>query len=142
MSIRQLTTQDGRVVHLRHSTPTIYSWDDGTLVDTTADDIPITFGVTGHCKRWFANGVIHRESGPAELFESNGPKFWYSRGRLHRTDGPAYVSSVSPLWPESVEWYVEGQRVLSMKEFLAAANLSHDDATAMVLKHGMWDLNN
>lgn len=39
-------------------------------------------------KRWYLNGKIHREDGPAVEYDS-GDKFWYKKGTLHREDGPA-----------------------------------------------------
>ena len=41
-------------------------------------------------KRWYLNGQLHREDGPAiEL--SDGTKEWWLKGLLHREDGPAIV---------------------------------------------------
>ena len=37
-------------------------------------------------RRWFLNGVIHRENGPAVEYAS-GSKAWYLNGELHREDG-------------------------------------------------------
>jgi len=52
-------------------------------------------------QRWFANGVLHREDGPAVEY-ADGTKFWYRDGKYHREDGPAIV------WPS---WYVHGERL-------------------------------
>jgi hypothetical protein len=38
--------------------------------------------------RWYKNGQIHREDGPA-VEEINGDKSWYKNDLLHREDGPA-----------------------------------------------------
>lgn len=44
-------------------------------------------------RRYYSNGVLHREDGPAEeFFRENGSPWywaWYSRGNVHRIDGPA-----------------------------------------------------
>jgi hypothetical protein len=50
-------------------------------------------------KRWYLNGKLHREDGPA-IENSDGTKRWYLNGKMHRTDGPAveYVSGTK-------EWY-------------------------------------
>ena len=42
------------------------------------------FGTT----RWFLNGKLHREDGPA-IEHSSGSLWWYKNGKLHRVDGPA-----------------------------------------------------
>lgn len=39
-------------------------------------------------KRWFLNGKLHREDGPAVEY-ANGSKYWYINDKLHRVDGPA-----------------------------------------------------
>jgi hypothetical protein len=39
-------------------------------------------------QRWFLNGKLHREDGPAVEW-TNGSKSWYLNGNLHREDGPA-----------------------------------------------------
>ena len=56
-------------------------------------------------KRWYLNGELHREDGPA-VERSNGSKFWYLNGKLHREDGPAreYANGTK-------EWYLNGQRI-------------------------------
>jgi len=39
-------------------------------------------------KHWYKEGMRHREGGPAVEY-SNGAKLWYKEGKLHREDGPA-----------------------------------------------------
>ena len=39
-------------------------------------------------KRWYLNGNLHREDGPAIEY-ANGGKEWYLHDELHREDGPA-----------------------------------------------------
>ncbi len=55
-------------------------------------------------KKWFKNGDLHREDGPA-IEWADGTKIWYVDGKLHREDGPAieYASG-------SKEWYRNGSR--------------------------------
>lgn len=57
-------------------------------------DIPLDF--TGQCivrsshaTFWLVNGDLHREDGPAALWDT-GSKTWYYNGLRHRLDGPAY----------------------------------------------------
>jgi|TARA_R110000851_G_scaffold324557_1_gene491931 hypothetical protein len=62
-------------------------------------------------KRWFMNGKLHREDGPA-IEWANGNKSWWVNGILHRTDGPAIE------WAScSIEWYLDG-RYLTFDEWL------------------------
>jgi hypothetical protein len=55
-------------------------------------------------KKWYLNGLLHREDGPAVEW-SNGYKSWYLNGLLHREDGPAieYTNGYKV-------WYLNGQR--------------------------------
>jgi len=39
-------------------------------------------------KWWRLNGVLHREDGPAIIW-NNGDTEWFSHGKHHRLDGPA-----------------------------------------------------
>jgi hypothetical protein len=39
-------------------------------------------------RRWYLNGKLHREDGPAVEYP-NGTKKWYLYGKYHREDGPA-----------------------------------------------------
>lgn len=38
-------------------------------------------------KRWYVNGVLHREDGPAVIGDAT--KQWFVHGIRHRVDGPA-----------------------------------------------------
>ena len=40
--------------------------------------------------RWYKNGVLHREDGPAIIWY-DGDQWWYKDGKLHREDGPAVI---------------------------------------------------
>jgi hypothetical protein len=56
-------------------------------------------------KRWYLNGKLHREDGPAIEYAS-GSKYWYLNGKLHREDGPALE------WAEGSKfWYLNGKEV-------------------------------
>lgn len=39
-------------------------------------------------ERYFVDGLLHREDGPAVVTKIGG-KSWYKNGKLHREDGPA-----------------------------------------------------
>jgi hypothetical protein len=54
-------------------------------------------------KRWYKDGKLHREDGPAiEL--NNGNKHWWVDGKLHRIDGPAIDHNDGHR-----EWWVDGK---------------------------------
>jgi len=56
-------------------------------------------------KSWWLNGKRHREDGPAIEWAS-GSKYWYLNGELHREDGPAVE------WASGHKfWYLNGKNV-------------------------------
>jgi hypothetical protein len=78
-------------------------------------------------KKWWLNGALHRDDGPAIKFPDGdeawyqhgklhrdgepavtgrgGYKAWYQHGKMHREDGPAIE------WPSGAkEWYLNGVR--------------------------------
>jgi len=75
-------------------------------------------------KRWFLNGKLHREDGPAVEWP-NGEKFWFLNGNLHREDGPAIE-------------YADGR-----KEWFLNGNLHREDGPAIEYADGRkeWWLN-
>ena len=55
-------------------------------------------------KRWYLDGKLHREDGPAVEF-ALGEKQWWINGLWHREDGPAIE------WSDGTkEWYLNGKR--------------------------------
>ena len=53
-------------------------------------------------KRWYLNGLYHREDGPAIELKS-GTKKWLVNNKFHRLDGPAIE------WNDgSCEWWING----------------------------------
>ena len=53
-------------------------------------------------QRWFLNGELHREDGPAEIYP-DGTQVWYLNGEIHREDGPALIH------PDGSQfWYLNG----------------------------------
>lgn len=52
-------------------------------------------------RRWFRNGELHREDGPA--FEGRYHRRWHRNDKLHRDDGPAIERSNG-----TREWWVNG----------------------------------
>ena len=51
------------------------------------DKIERIVGKDGTIK-WYKNGLLHREDGPA-IEWADGGKEWYINDKLHREDGPA-----------------------------------------------------
>lgn len=59
--------------------------------------------------RWYKNGHIHREDGPAIIY-SDGQQEWYLNGKLHRTDGPAII------YTDGVErWFIDNIELTKKK---------------------------
>ena len=59
--------------------------------------------VRGNIEEWYQNGLLHRDGGPAVEIK-NGTKYWYQHGKLHRDDGPAVIT----LFPKTESWYQNG----------------------------------
>lgn len=58
---------------------------------------------------WYANGVLHREDGPASIV---GPDFgaptyqaWYRNGVRHRTNGPAVIDCGDRFWYQNDKFH-------------------------------------
>lgn len=54
-------------------------------------------------QEWYREGVLHREDGPAIIYESGAQK-WYKFGKCHREDGPALILSAG-----IQEWHKAGE---------------------------------
>jgi hypothetical protein len=61
-------------------------------------------------KRWYLNGELHREDGPA-LEYADGNKYWFLNDKLHREDGPAVERADG-----TKKWYLNGEE-MTEKEF-------------------------
>jgi hypothetical protein len=50
-------------------------------------------------RRWYLNGKLHREDGPAVEY-ADGSKEWWINGQCHREDGPAveYADGTTKEW--------------------------------------------
>ena len=61
-------------------------------------------------KKWFQHGKLHRENGPAGITEY-GTKYWYLNDKLHRIDGPAVIISKYDSIIYNIkgnDWYLNG----------------------------------
>jgi hypothetical protein len=56
-------------------------------------------------ERWFLNGKLHREDGPA-VIRADGTQYWYLNGVIHREDGPAVIWADGMPW-----WFHNGERI-------------------------------
>ena len=76
-------------------------------------------------KRWYLNGQLHREDGPA-IERANGTRIWYLNGKLHRVGGPAAECTDG-----TKHWYINDK-------------LHREDGPAIVRVTGTreWYLNN
>jgi hypothetical protein len=89
-------------------------------------------------KRWYLNGELHRDGGPAVEWVDGGKEWyrngemyrrefteytaWYCKGARHRDDGPAIE------YPDgSAEWWHHGRRIATVP---AAAFAVEDEARA------------
>jgi len=52
---------------------------------------------------WYVNGIYHRLGGPAIEYPDGGTS-WYLNGKLHRVDGPAINHSV-----DDISWWLHGK---------------------------------
>ena len=59
------------------------------------------------CKRWYLNGDLHREDGPARTWPNSTREEWLLHGKAHREDGPAYISVSG-----HKGWWLHGVRLL------------------------------
>jgi hypothetical protein len=76
------------------------------------EDGPAVEGFDG-TKEWWLNGRRHREGGPAVEY-SDGTKEWWINSQLHREDGPAVEYSRG-----RKEWYLNDRR-LTEKDYRSA----------------------
>lgn len=76
-------------------------------------------------------GQPHRENAPAVEY-ANGDASWYQNGVSHREDGPAVdFPSVGRF-----EWYLHGERFLSMNDWARVVGIfDTDEFTMLKLKY-------
>ena len=99
-------------------------------------------------KKWYLNGNLHREDGPA-LEYPHGTKKWYLNGKYHREDGPALE------WSDGTKkWYLNGkyhredgpalEYANGRKEWYLNGKIHREDGPAAELENGdkYWYLNN
>jgi hypothetical protein len=85
--------------------------------------------------KWFKDGIIHREDGPA-IISPNGNQAWYQNGVFHRVGGPALEMADENMYQwcqngllhredgpavmmkDIIEWWIHGVQY-SEKEFNA-----------------------
>jgi hypothetical protein len=62
--------------------------------------------ISNQTKRWYKNGKLHKENGPAIEYP-NGIKHWCRNGQTHRENGPAVVNSDG-----SKEYWLNDRRII------------------------------
>jgi hypothetical protein len=64
-------------------------------------------------KRWYLNGNLHREDGPAVEYKI-GTNLWYINGYLHRDDGPAeeYYFGDKHWWANGFRHRIDGPAII------------------------------
>lgn len=82
-------------------------------------------------KRWYKDDVLHRDDGPALVWERNGVERWYKNGKMHRLDGPASMCSRN-----GNSWWVDGIRCTSHKQFQEMSGLSTDEVIMLAMRWG------
>jgi len=87
-----------------------YRNEDGRL---HREDGPAAIYNNGEYEVWCLNGQLHRIGGPTKIW-SNGSEEWWFDGKLHRLDGPAQE------WNSGEKgWRIDGEKipVKSQEEF-------------------------
>src|SRR5579859_6911180 len=122
---------------------------DKEVANVTANNInsqPICKTDEFGARRWYLNGQLHREDGPAvEL--PNGDKSWYFNDQLHREDGPAQA------WSDGAKyWWYHGKYInsSSQKEFErlikknSSSKIENNQSICQTDEYGnkRWFLNN
>ena len=79
-------------------------------------------------KYWYINGKLHRDDGPAVEF-LNGDKLWYRNNQLHRNDGPAYECANG-----HARWYINHVEFTDLNEFCDAAKITGEEKTIVLAK--------
>ena len=91
------------------------------------------FRFTNGSKRWYKEGKLHREDGPA--FESvGGTKEWFKEGILHRLDGPAREFANG-----DISWYIDGKRYYSERDYKARIASMKNVASMNNPKEKIWE---
>lgn len=79
-------------------------------------------------KKWFLDGRLHREDGPAAEW-TDGTKAWYLNGQCHREDGPAAE------WADGdAAWWLNGNHY-TFNEWCAIMGISPEEKTLLTLKY-------
>lgn len=79
-------------------------------------------------KKWYLNGVFHRDDGPA-VEKSTGDRLWYRNGKFHRTDGPAIEGGDG-----YKGWLLNGKRYYDLLSYCNAAGMTPEETTFFLLK--------
>ena len=93
-------------------------------------------------KRWYKNGRLHREDGPAIEY-ADGTKAWYFYGEMHREGGPAYegVNGHKEWWSLDKLHRTDGPAVVrpdgSMEWRIGGVELSTEEIEAIIKREAV-----
>ena len=83
--------------------------DENNKLHRDGDEPAMIYPPNGKCKIWYFHGLVHRENGPAKIW-NDGSKEWWVNGKPHRLDGPAMMESRSGQ-PKAYMWFIEGKEM-------------------------------
>jgi len=107
---------------------TVDSWVDSWLCSKPFKGTIETTKYPNGTRKWWRNGKLHREDGPA-IEWANGGKEWWRNGTRHRTDGPAIEYDNG-----DISWFLEGKLFKCVHKFCKAAKLTDEEKTFFLLK--------
>lgn len=81
---------------------------DGIIHCATGPAVTITRDGSVICRKWYRNGVKHRDNGPAVVSNRKGryKRAWYANGAIHRKKLPARIIVRAHEYIK--EWYTDG----------------------------------
>jgi hypothetical protein len=86
-----------------------YSYNSNNNLHSFNDN-PAVYSKDGKVKKWYKNGILHRDEGPADIFITNTSKrfSYYKDGEFHRIGAPASIYIVDGIVCELV-YYLNGK---------------------------------
>jgi hypothetical protein len=99
---------------------TVKWYKNGKLHKEDGPAITFFFGQ----KEWWINGQKHRDDGPA-IIKADGSEYWLQHGKPHREDGPAVI------YKYTKGWYLDGEEISEeqFKVFVLQKELNRELST-------------
>ena len=82
--------------------------------------------------RWYYESVLHREDGPAVIYDGADLEIWVNLGMWHRDDGPAFIRHSTSY----CEWWVYDRRMRSSSQYQQATGITDEQIAMLILKYG------